>query len=99
MMSSVADVKGLLQVTAKQLVNSSGLDTKALVLCDPACSISWVAGSLADRLDLHRKALKLTVKSINTEKVADTRVVEVIVKPENTRITNHLPSTLSLKRA
>ena len=80
-MSSVTDVKGLLQVTELQLVNSSGLDTKALVLCDTACSNSWVAGSLADRLGLHGKELKLTVKGINTEEVVDTRVVEVTVKP------------------
>ena len=33
-MSSVTDVKGLLQVTALQLINSSGLETKAIVLCD-----------------------------------------------------------------
>ena len=64
-----------------QLVNSSGLDTKALVLCDNACSNSWVAGSFADRLGWHGKALKLTVKGINTEEVVDTRVFEVTVKP------------------
>ena len=75
-MSSVTDVKMLLQ-----LVNSSGLDTKALVLCDTAWSNSWVAGSLADRLGLHGKALKLTFKGINTEEVVDTRIVEVTVKP------------------
>ena len=61
-MSSDTDVKGLLQVTDLQLVNSSGLDTKALVLCDTACSNSWVAGSLADRLGLHGKALKLRLR-------------------------------------
>ena len=80
-MSSVTEVKGLLQVTEVQLFNSSGLDTKALVLCDTACSNSWVAGTLADRLDLHGKALTLTVKGINNEEVVDTRVVEVTVKP------------------
>ena len=80
-MSSVTDVKGLLQVIELQLFSSSGLDTKALVLCDTACSNSWVAGSLADRVGLHGKALKLTVKGINTEEVVDTRVVEVTVKP------------------
>ena len=41
-----------------------------------------LAGSLADRLGLHGKALKLTVKGINTEEVVDTRVVEVTVKPK-----------------
>ena len=80
-MSSVTDVKGLLQVTELQLVNSFGVDTKALVLCDTACSNSWVTGSLADRLGLHGKALRLTVKGTNTEEVVDTRVVEVTVKP------------------
>ena len=80
-MSPVTDVKGLLQVTELQLVNSSGLDTKALVLCDTTCSNSCVAGSLADRLGLHGKALKLTVKGNNTEEVVDTRIVEVSVKP------------------
>ena len=79
--SSVTDVKGLLQVTELQLVNSSCVDTKAFVLCDTACSNSWVAGSLADRLGLHGKALKLTVKGISTEEVVDTRVVEITVKP------------------
>ena len=80
-MSSVTDVKGLLQVTELQLVSSFGLDTKALILCDTACSNSWVAGSLADRLGLLGKALKLTVKGIYTEDVVDTRVVEVTVYP------------------
>ena len=80
-LSSVTDVKGFLQVTELQLVNSSGLDTKDLVLCDTACSKTWVVGSLADKLGLHRKALRLTVKGIYTEEVVDTRVVEVTVKP------------------
>ena len=80
-LSSVTDVKGLLQVTELQLVNSSSLDTKALVLCDTPCSNVWVAGSLADRLILHGKTLKLTLNGINTEEVVDTRVVEVTVKP------------------
>ena len=78
-MSSVTDVKGLLQVTELHFVSSSDLDTKTLVLCDTACSNSWVAG-LADRLGLHAKAPKLTVKGFNTEEVVDTRVVEVSVK-------------------
>ena len=80
-MLSVTDVNGLLQVTELQLVNLSGLDTKALVLCDTASSNSCVAGSLADRLGLHGKALKLTIKRNITKEVVDTRVVEVTVKP------------------
>ena len=80
-MSSVTDVKGLFQVTEFHLFNSSGLDTKALVLCDTACSNSWVAGRLADKLGAHGKALKQIVKGIHSEEVVDTRVVEVIVEP------------------
>ena len=80
-MLSVTDVKGLFQVTLSQLFSSSGLDTKVLVLCHIACSNSRVAGSLADRLDLHGRAPKLTVKGVNTEAVVDTRTVELTVKP------------------
>ena len=82
-MSSVTDVKGLLQIMELQLVDSSGVDTRALVLCDTTCSNSWVASSVADRPDrlgLHGKALKLTVKGINTEEVFDARVAEDTVK-------------------
>ena len=80
-MSYVTDFKGLVQVTEFQLVNSSGVDTKALVLCDTACGNSWAVGSLANRLGLHGKALKLIIKGINNEEVVDTRVVEVTMKP------------------
>ena len=69
-------------MTELQLVSSSGLDTKALVLCDTACSNSCLAGSFADRLGLHGKALKLTVYGINAEEVINSRVVEVTVKPK-----------------
>ena len=40
-LSSVTDVKGLLQVTELKLTNSSGTSTTELVLCDTACSNSW----------------------------------------------------------
>ena len=63
------------------VVQFLGLDNKALVLCDTDCSNSWVAGSLAGGLGLQGRALKLTVKGINTEKVVGTRFVEVTVKP------------------
>ena len=49
-LSSVSNVKGLLQVTELQLKSSSGKDTTALVLCDTACSNSWVSNDLASRL-------------------------------------------------
>ena len=80
-LSSASNVKGLLQVTELQLKSSSGKDTTALVLCDTACSNSWVSNDLANRLGLHGTALKLTVKGINTEEVVDTKLVELIVTP------------------
>ena len=82
-LSSVSNVKGLLQVTELQLMSSSVNNTMALVLCDTACSNSWVSNHLANRLGLHKTALKLTVKGINTEEVVATRSVELIVTPRN----------------
>ena len=73
------EVKGLLQVTELKLTNSSGTKTTALVLCDTACSNSWVSDSLADWLGLQVTALKLTVKGINTKEVIDTKVVQLTV--------------------
>ena len=82
-LSSVSNVKGLLQVTEIQLTSSSGKDTTALVLCDTACSNSWVSNDLANRLGSHETALKLTVKGINTEEVVDTKLVDLIVTPRD----------------
>ena len=82
-LSSVSNVKGLLQVTELQLKSSSGKYTTALVLCDTACSNSWVSNDLAKRLGLHDTALKLTVKGTNTEEVVDTKLVELIVSPRD----------------
>ena len=76
-------MKGLLQVTELQLKSSNGKDTTALVLCDTACSNSWVSNDHANRLGLHGTALKLTVKGINTEEVVDTKLVELIVTPRD----------------
>ena len=70
-------------MTELQLKSSSGKDTTALVLCDTACSNSWVSNDLANRLGLNGTALKLTVKGINTEEVVDTYLVELIVTPRN----------------
>ena len=78
-LSSVTDVKSLLQVTESKLTNSSGTNTTALVLCNIACSNSWLSDSLADRLGLQGTALKLTVKGINTEELINTKVVQLTV--------------------
>ena len=83
-LSSVTDVKGLLQVnqvTELKLTISSGTSTTALVLCDAACSNSWVSDSLAARSGLQGSALKLTVRGINTEELIDTKVVQLTVLP------------------
>ena len=80
-LSSVSSVKSLLQVTELQLKSSSGKDTTALVLCDTACSNYWVSNDLANRLGLHGTALKLSGKSINTEEVVDTKLVQLTVTP------------------
>ena len=82
-MSSVSNLKGLLQVTELQLKSSSGKDPTALVLCDTACCNSWVSNDLVNRLGLHGTALKLTVKGINTEEVVYIKLVELIVTPHD----------------
>ena len=64
-----------------KLTNSSGTKTTALVLCDIACSNSWLSNSLADGLGLQGTALKLSVKGINTEEIIDTKVVQLTVTP------------------
>ena len=84
-LSSLMDVKGLLQVTELKLTNSFGTSTTALVLCDTACSNSWVSDSLTARLGLQGTALKLTVKGINTEELIDTKVVQLTVTPHKDR--------------
>ena len=48
-LSSVSNVKSLLLVTELQLTSSCGKDTTALVLCDTACTNSWVSNDLANR--------------------------------------------------
>ena len=70
-------------MTELQLTSSSGKDTTALVLCDTACSNSWLSNDLANRFGLHGTALKLTVKGINTEEVVHTKLVELIVTPRD----------------
>ena len=84
-LSSVSNVNGLLQVTELQLKSFSGKDTTALVLCDTACSNSWVSNDIANRLGLHGTALKLTVKGRNTEEDVDTKLVELIVTPRDNK--------------
>ena len=80
-MSSVTEVKNLLQVTELQITNSSGTNTTALVLCDTVRSNSWVSDSLAVVLVLQGTAMKLTVKVIDREEVTETKVIQLAVTP------------------
>ena len=58
-MSIVTDVKGLIKVSELRLVNSSGFNTKALILCYTVWGNSWVIRCLAERLGVHGKSQKM----------------------------------------
>ena len=42
-----------------------------------------MSSDLANRFYLHRRALKLTVKGLNTEEVVNTKLVELTVTPRD----------------
>ena len=46
---SISDLKGFLQITEVELQTSEN-SAKVLVLCDSACSHSWISSELADKL-------------------------------------------------
>ena len=79
-MPSVADVKGLLQVTEVEL-HANGTSEKVLALCDSACSHSWISANLATKLNVHGTPTKLTVHGINSNQVVDTQLVELKLTP------------------
>ena len=79
-MPSVADVKGLLQVTEVEL-HSNGKSEKILALCDSACSHSWISANLATKLNVHGTPTKITVHGINSNQVVDTQLVELKLTP------------------
>ena len=79
-MLSVADVKGLLQVTEVEL-HANGKSEKVLALCDSSCSNSWIPSNLATKLNVHGTATKLTVHGINSNQVVDTQLVELKLTP------------------
>ena len=77
---AVSDVKGLLQIAQVELqspVNS----VKTLVVCDTACSRSWISRRLADQLQLKGSPTKLTVHGINSHEVVNTEIVELKLTP------------------
>ena len=80
-LTSITDVKGLLQVLEVDLLSPSDVRTRAFVLCDTACSHSWISSELASRLQLKGTPLKLTVNGINTQETITMESVEVSVQP------------------
>ena len=79
-MPSVSDVKGLLQITEVEL-ESLSCSGKALVLCDSACSHSWISKRLADKLHVKGSPTKLTVHGTNSQQLIDTEMVEFKLTP------------------
>ena len=79
-MPSVADVKGLIQVTEVEL-HANGKSEKVLALCDSACSHNWISANLATKLNVHGTPTKLTVHGINSNQVVDTQLVELKLTP------------------
>ena len=79
-MPSVSDVKGLLQITEIELESPSGSEM-VLVLCDSACSHSWISKGLADKLQVKGSPTKSTVHGINSQQLIDTETVELELTP------------------
>ena len=77
---SVANSKGLLQITEVEL-HSTDITEKALVLCDSACSHSWISESLAKRLKVQGSPTNLTVHGINSHQTIETQIVELKLSP------------------
>ena len=79
-MPSVSELKGLLQITEIELQSPSG-SKKVLVLCDSACSHSWISKGLADKLQVKGSPTKITVHGINSQQLIDTETVELKLTP------------------
>ena len=80
-LTSITDVEGLLWVLEVDLLSPSDVRSRALVLCDTACSHSWISSELTSRLQLKGTPLKLTVNGINTQETVTTESVQVTVQP------------------
>ena len=77
---SVTDMKGRLQITEVEVHTGTNI-TKALALCDSACSHSWISEKLATKLNLKGLPTKLTVHGKNSQQVVDTEIVELKLTP------------------
>ena len=74
-MPSVSDVKGLLQMEVE--LESPSCSEKVLVLCDSACSHSWISKRLAEKPQVKGSPTKLTVHGINSQQQIDTETVKL----------------------
>ena len=90
-------------MTELKLTNSSGTSPTRWVLCDNACSNSWLSDSLKARLGLQGTPLKLTVKGVNTEKIIDIKLFQSAVTPhkdpdfEAFTVCSYLRETLNVR--
>ena len=75
-----------MQVLEVDLEGQSQKRARALVLCNTACSHSWISSELSKRLHLKRTPLNLTVNGISTQETIRTEAVQVKLTPigENT---------------
>ena len=80
-LTSITDVKGLLQVLDVDLLSTSDVRTRALVLSDTACSHSWISSELASCLQLKGTPLKLNVNGIITQETIKSESLQVTVQP------------------
>ena len=80
-MSSVTDVKGLLQVTEVEL-QAHGKSEKITALGDSASSHSWISANLAKWLNVNGKSTQLTVHGIiSNHQVVDTQMIVLKMTP------------------
>ena len=54
---------------------------KTLVMCDTACSRSWISRRLVDEMKLKGYPTRLSVHGINSHEVVDTEIVEIKLTP------------------
>ena len=77
---AVSDVKGLMQIAEVEL-QSPVKSVKTLVMCDTACSRSWISRRLVDEMKLKGYPTRLSVHGINSHEVVDTEIVEIKLTP------------------
>ena len=78
--SSATGMKGLLPIIEVE-VESANNNEKVVVLCDSACSHSWITETLAKKLDVQDSPTKITVHGINSHQTVETQIVELQLTP------------------